>query len=69
MLDGQGLDTSTSDQMTEQGIITLNLCQTLRKDTALSAYHLFHGKRYDWNVHPMALPGTRVVVYKDHTTR
>ena len=31
------------DQLTEQVIITLNLCRTSRKDQALSAYHSFHG--------------------------
>ena len=51
------------DQLIEQGIITLNLCRTSRKDPALSAYHSFHGKRYDWNRHPMTQPGTRAVVY------
>ena len=57
------------DQLPEQGIITLNLCRTSQKDPALSAYHSFHGKQYDWNTHTMAPPGTRTVVYKDPTTR
>ena len=57
------------DQLTEQGIITLNICRTSRKDPKCSAYHSFHGKRYDWNAHPMAPPGTRAVVYEDPKTR
>ena len=57
------------DQMTEQTFITLKFCRTSQKDSTLSVYHLFHGKWYNWNVHPMALPGTRVVMYKDHTMR
>ena len=53
----------------KQGIITLNICRTSRKDPKLLAYHSFHGKRYDWNAHPMAPPGTRAVVYEDPKTR
>ena len=51
------------DQLTEQGLITLNLCRTSRKHPAKSAYHSFQGHRYDWNKNPMAPPGTRAVVY------
>ena len=46
-------------------MITLNLCRTPRKQPDQSAYHTYHGKKYDWKAHTMAPPGTRTVVYKD----
>ena len=52
------------NNLTKQALITLNLCQTSRKEPNKSAYHSFYGKRYDWNKHPMAPPGTRAVVYE-----
>ena len=50
-------------KLTEQALITLNLCRTSRKEQQKSAYHSYHGHRYDWNKNPMAPPGTRAVVY------
>ena len=52
------------NNLTQQALITLNLCRTSRKHPTKSAYHSFYGKRYDWNKHPMAPPGTRAVVYE-----
>ena len=52
------------NNLTKQALITLNLCRTSRKHPTKSAYHSFYGKRYDWNKHPMAPPGTRAVEYE-----
>ena len=57
------------DQLTEQGFITLNLCRTSRRDPTKLACHSLYGKRYDWNAHPMAPPGTRAVVYENPNRR
>ena len=57
------------DQLAEQAIITLNLVRTSRIDPAKSAYHQLHGRKYDWNSHPMAPPGTRAVIYLDPDNR
>ena len=57
------------DQLTPQAEITLNLVRTSRMDPTKSAYHLFHGKQYDWNKYPMAPPGTKAVIYLDPKTR
>ena len=56
-------------QLTNQALITLNVCRTSRKHPQKSAYHSFHGHPYDWNKHPMAPPGTRAVVYLSPTGR
>lgn len=56
-------------QLTDQALITLNLCRTSRRDPSKSAYHSYHGQRYDWNKHPMAPQGTRAVVYCPVTGR
>ena len=57
------------NQLTEQGFITLNLCRTSGKHPDKSAYHSFHGHRYNWNKHPMASLGTRAVVYQPPDNR
>ena len=56
------------NQLTTQSVVTLNLLCTSRIDPTKSAYHQFHGKRYDWNKHPLALPRTRAIIYKDPCT-
>ena len=55
------------DQLTEQALITLNLCQIEHAYPTKSAYHAMHGHKYNWNRCPMAPPGTIAVVYKDPT--
>ena len=57
------------DQLTVQACITLNLIRTSRIDTCKSEYHQLNGHRYNWNKHPMAPPGTRVLLLIDPTTR
>ena len=57
------------DKMTEQSVITLNILRPSRIDPTKSAYHQFHGKRYDWNAHPMAPPGTKAIIYLDPKSR
>eukprot|EP00984_Skeletonema_dohrnii_P002769 scaffold955_cov79-Skeletonema_dohrnii-CCMP3373.AAC.11 len=57
------------DQLTEQAIITINLVRTSRIDPTKSAYHQFHGHKYDWNRFPMAPPGTKAVVYESPDQR
>ena len=43
--------------MTQQGIVTLNLCRTSRKESERLAYKAFKGKRCDWNSLHMAPRG------------
>jgi hypothetical protein len=50
------------DQLTDQAVITINLLRTSRIDPTKSAYHQFHGHKYDWNRFPLAPPGTKAVV-------
>ena len=57
------------DQTMEQGITTLHLCHAPRTQLDWLTYHSYHGKKYDWNVYPMAPPGTCAVVYEDPKNR
>ena len=57
------------NSLTKQALITLNLCRMSRKHPDKLAYHSFYGRRYDWNKHPMAPPGTRAAVYESPVGR
>lgn len=57
------------DHLTTQALITLNVLRTSRIDPTKSAYHQLHGKKYDWNAHPLAPPGSRAVIYEDPNSR
>ena len=57
------------DQLTTQAMLTLNLLRTSRIDPSKSAYHQFHGQRYDWNRHPLAPPGTKAIIYENPDKR
>ena len=50
------------DRLLPQAQITLNLLRTSRLHKHLSAYAVLNG-HYDFNKHPMAPPGTKVVVH------
>eukprot|EP00804_Cyclotella_cryptica_P011139 CCRYP_020834-RA/>CCRYP_020834-RA protein AED:0.37 eAED:0.22 QI:0/0/0/0.66/1/1/3/0/880 len=52
------------DSLTEQALITLNLLRTSRIDPSKSAFQQIYGHKYDWNAHPLAPPGTKVIVYE-----
>jgi hypothetical protein len=56
------------NHLTEQASITCNLLQSSRCNPDISAYEQLHGK-YDWNVHPMAPPGTRTVIHSSTLSR
>jgi hypothetical protein len=57
------------DQLTPQALITLNLPRMLRIDPTKSACHQMFGRKYDWNAHPLAPPGTKAVIYESPDTR
>ena len=50
------------DRLIPQAEITLNLLRQSRINPRLSAYSILHG-HYDFNKHPMAPPGTKIVVH------
>ena len=51
------------DRLIDQATLTLNLLRTARSNPNLSAHaHLFD--TYDFNAHPLAPPGTKVVLHK-----
>ena len=50
----------------EQAEITLNLLRPSPTDASKSAWEDMHGRPYDFNRHPLAPPGTRVVVHDKH---
>ena len=52
------------DKLTQQAVLTLNILRTARIDPTKSAYHAFHGSKYNWNTHPLAPPGTKAIVYE-----
>ena len=45
------------------------MLRTSRINPKMSAYEQLHGKKYDWNMHTMAPPGTRAVIYEEAITR
>ena len=57
------------DHMGEQAQTTLSILRQSRINPAILAYEQLHGKKYDWNAHPMAPPGTRAVIYSNAVTR
>ena len=56
------------DRLIEQCNITINLLRTSRINPNLSAYTYIHGN-YDFNAHPLAPPGTKVVLHKKPDNR
>ena len=56
------------DRLLPQADFTLNLLRTSRINPNLSAYAIIHGN-YDFNKHPMAPPGTKVIVHNKPTKR
>ena len=56
------------DKLTEQGLITLNLCRTSRKHPDKSAFHSYHGHCYNWKKHPMAPPAQELWSIRHWTT-
>ena len=57
------------DHLAEQAVITTNLLRSSQINAAKLAYHQFHGRKYDWNAHPMAPPGSRGVIYEEPESR
>ena len=51
------------DRLIEQATLTLNLLRTARSNPNLSAHAYLFGT-YDFNAHPLAPPGTKVVLHK-----
>ena len=50
----------------EQAEITLNLLRPSACTTSKSAWEAMHGRPYDFNRHPIAPPGTRVIAHDNH---
>jgi hypothetical protein len=57
------------NHLTNQAVITCNLLRRSRINPEISAYEQLHGKKFDWNAHPMAPPGTRAVIHSSPLTR
>ena len=57
------------NHMATQAVITCNILRRSRLNPELSAYEQLHGKKYDWNAHPLAPPGTRAVIYEAPANR
>ena len=57
------------DRLFEQAELTLNMLRPCTSRPDISAYEGVHGKKYDWLAHPMAPPGTRVVILETPDTR
>ena len=56
------------DRLIDQCNITINLLRTSRINPNLSAYNYIYGN-YDFNAHPLAPPGTKVVLHKKPDNR
>lgn len=56
------------DHLIEQCNITLNLLRTARTNPNLSVYAYLHGN-YNFHAHPLAPPGTKVVLHKKMDNR
>eukprot|EP00957_Ditylum_brightwellii_P105178 8017377-Ditylum_brightwellii.AAC.1 len=56
------------DELIEQTFITLNLLRTSRANPRLSPYAHLEGM-FDYNKTPLALPGTRALIYDDPNKR
>ena len=56
------------DRLIDQCNITINLLRTARINPNLSAYAYLNGN-YDFNAHPLAPPGTKVVIHKKTNDR
>ena len=52
-----------------QAEITLNLVRPCPWDPTISAWEALHGRPWDWNAHPMAPIGTRVVSHEQPDAR
>jgi hypothetical protein len=57
------------DGLMEQIEITTNLLRPFRPDSTISAYHGMHGSPYDFNSHPLAPPGIKVLIYEAPNVR
>jgi hypothetical protein len=57
------------NHMATQAVITCNILRRSRLNPEISAYKQLHGKKYDWSAHPLALPGTRAVIYEAPANR
>ena len=51
------------NHLATQAEITCNILRRSRINPTVSAYEQFHGRKYDWNAHPLAPPGTRAVIH------
>ena len=56
------------DRLLEKALLTLNLLRNARKNPKLSAHAYVHGI-HDFNSHPLAPPGSRVVAHEKPTHR
>ena len=57
------------NHMATQAVITCNILRRSRLNPDISAYEQLHGRKYDWNAHPLAPPGTRAVIYESPANR
>ena len=57
------------NHLVPQAVITCNTLRRSRTNPHISAYEQLHGKKYDWNAHPMAPPGTRAVIFNPPNLR
>ena len=57
------------DGLMEQIEITANLLRPFRPNSAISAYHGMHGSPYNFNSHPLAPPGIKVLIYEAPNVR
>ena len=56
------------DRLIPQAVLTLNLLRASRSDPAKSAHEQIHGP-YDFDRHPIGIPGTAVLVHDKPSTR
>ena len=57
------------DECIPQCIITLNLLRRWKQEPTLSAYEGFYGTTYDFDAHPIAPFGTKVMIYESPEQR
>ena len=57
------------NHMATQAVITCNILRRSRLNPDISAYEQLHGRKYHWNAHPLAPPGTRAVIYESPANR
>ena len=57
------------DGLMEQIEITINLLRPFRPNSSISAYHGMHGHAYNFDSHPLAPPGIKVLIYESPQVR